>query len=138
MNLRPNDLAIVHRAPDSTAAKVPFRLGQVGLIERLSDDGRRAFFQGLELPGRLTRAMGWIPIDCLRPVDDPVWQAALTEYQRWFAELVLQEEERERRWNRQIEMVSKRYGLTPKQVLEIADAVWIAPPDPPSPGKGPS
>lgn len=118
-----NDVVRVVRVPHSATERMGHLLGQIGVVEELNANGERVLFQGLKLPGLPTKAMAWIAVACLEPVNDPAWAGAVVEYRRWFAEVVREHEERKLRWRRELHDVAEKHKLTVQEVREIVSAL---------------
>lgn len=124
MDLKVNDIVRVVKIPTDYARRFGHALDQVGLVEQCHPDGKRVLFQGLKLPGRPTNHTAWLHAAWLRCVDNPAWAGAVAEYQRYFAEVAREHEERKLRFEQRIQAAADKYGLTVEGVMEIADAVY--------------
>jgi hypothetical protein len=59
---------------------------------------------------------------CVSVEADAMRVAARMEYQRWFAEVVREDEEREGRWRRELQEVAEKHKLTVQEVRETVRA----------------
>jgi hypothetical protein len=123
INVNVNSIVRIGQIAPTLMIRSGFIAGQVGFVEELSADGRRALIQGLAMPGRPIGRTAWVPVTCLTVEADTMWAGALVEYQRWFAEVVRENEERKRRWRRELQEVAEKHKLTVQEVREIVSAL---------------
>ena len=128
MTVQVGDIVKVWRVPQPCDETLGRLLGQTGFIAKLNEDGTRAMFHAITLAGR-HRDLAWLSVECFELVNDPAWAAAGSEYRRWSAQVARERKAWEQRRWRQLQALADQYGLSVRQVIEIADAAGAQPPE---------
>ncbi len=116
------DIVKVRVVPHGCMSGWANMLGQVGIIDEISNKHTNALVQGITIAGR-AGGYAYIAVRALERVDDPAWTAAAIEYRRWDAEWTAQFKKWEQQRLRRLEELAERYHLSLEQLVEIADAL---------------